>query len=709
MKVASVGANIRVVVQQPVSVIRAFAVMNPKYLIASIGAGKVDWDMAYRKAPIYLWKEWGGAEMDTGRTLREMITGQGIYEKIIGASMWGAGVMDKLTWGRIWKACELETKKKHPELKGDAFYDKVGERANEIIDQTQVVDSVLHRCQSMRSKNFFMKMATSFMSEPIKTYNMAYDALREARQNPKSKEAWKKLTRTGFTLVLNGIGVAIAAGFVDAMRDDDEDKFIEKWKNAVFGDYSEAETFGEKFSAMWASNLNDNLNPMNTMVFARDLYSMISGYDVARTDFSWAADLIDCFKKWMQFMEGESKYTLNGMLNYTAGQFSKFMGLPYKSLYRDVFALKDSVVNHFLKIEQVQDAFGYSEADRLALAYQNRKLTNDIGSQQNVKLYTKMMLEAAFNGDNDLAAKIWNEMTRAGISNEQMQSQLTNAEKNRVRKEPEAAEAVEAYKEKDYDTYTAKMDALREKGYSQKGIEKALSGMYKEKYGEEPEKTFEEISAEYWTEDEEMKREKFQSVIDAMVEEKLSGATGSATKRYNYLINNGLNNDSVNGAIKTREKKLMKADSLIYDGAKAYYMGDVDGFLSVVDQFQAKHYFTENIYEAIKEKSEQLYGTDDPGTFEEITDEYWEDGTNDTGADNGLLYNAWKNGSSGTYQRMWDILADSGKKNGNIRSTMRGKLKKEYAAAKHKGDYQMMERAAAEYRRLGGDMEKLEG
>lgn len=710
MKVASVGANIRVVVQQPVSVIRAFAVMNPKYLIASIGAGKVDWDMAYRKAPIYLWKEWGGAEMDTGRTLREMITGQGIYEKIIGASMWGAGFFDKLTWGRIWKACELETRKKHPELKGDAFYDKVGERANEIIDQTQVVDSVLHRCESMRSKNFFMKMATSFMSEPIKTYNMAYDALREARQNPKSKEAWKKLTRTGFTLILNGIGVAIAAGFVDAMRDDDDDdEFLEKWKNAVIGDYSEAETFGEKFSAMWASNLNDNLNPMNTMVFARDLYSMISGYDVARTDFSWAADLIDCFKKWMQFMEGESKYTLNGMLRYTAGQFSKLIGLPYKSLDRDLFALKDSVVNHFLKIEQVQDAFGYSEADRLALAYQNRKLTNDIGSQQNVKLYTKMMLEAAFNGDNDLAAKIWNEMTRAGISNEQMQSQLTNAEKNRVRKEPEAAEAVEAYKEKDYDTYTAKMDVLREKGYSQKGIEKALSGMYKEKYGEEPEKTFEEISAEYWTEDEEMKREKFQSVIDAMVEEKLGGATGSATKRYNYLINNGLNNDSVNGAIKTREKKLMKADSLIYDGAKAYYMGDVDGFLSVVDQFQAKHYFTENIYEAIKEKSEQLYGTDDPGTFEEITDEYWEDGTNDTGADNGLLYNAWKNGSSGTYQRMWDILADSGKKNGNIRSTMRGKLKKEYAAAKHKGDYQMMERAAAEYGRLGGDMEKLEG
>lgn len=710
MKVASVGANIRVVVQQPVSVIRAFAVMNPKYLIESLGTGTVDWDTVYQKAPIFLWKEWGGAEMDTGRTLREMITGQGIYEKIIGASMWGAGVMDKLTWGRIWKACELETKKKHPELKGDAFYDKVGERANEIIDRTQVVDSVLHRSQSMRSKNFFMKMATSFMSEPIKTYNMAYDALREVQRNPKSKEAWKKLTRTSFTLVLNGIGVAIAAGFVDAMRDDDdEDKFIEKWKNAVIGDYSEAETFGEKFSAMWASNLNDNLNPMNTMVFARDLYSMISGYEVSRTDFSWAADLIDCFKKWMQFMEGESKYNLNGMLNYTAGQFSKFVGLPYKSLSRDLFALKDAVVNHLLKIEQMQDSFGFSEADRLALAYKNRKLTYDIGSEQNVKFYTKMMLEAAFNGDNELAAKIWNEMTRAGISNEQMQSQITNAEKNRVRKEPEAAEAVEAYKERDYDTYTEKMDALREKGYSQKGIEKALSGMYKEKYGEEPEKTFEEINAAYWTEDEEMKKEKFQSVIDAMVDEKLNGAESGATKRYNYLIHNGLNNEAVNSGIKTREKKLIKEDSLIEKGAKAYHMGDVDGFLSVVDQFQAKHYFTENIYEAIKEKSEQLYGTDDPGTFEEITDEFWEEGTDDTGADNGLLYNAWKNGSGGTYQRMWDILADSGKKNGNIRSTMRGKLKKEYIAAKHNGDYQMAQRAKTEFLRLGGKPEILEG
>lgn len=710
MKVASVGANFRVMIQQPMSVVRAFAIMNPKYLIESLGTGTVDWDTVYQKAPIFLWKEWGGAEMDTGRTLREMITGQGIYEKIIGASMWGAGVMDKLTWGRIWKACELETKKKHPELKGDAFYDKVGERANEIIDQTQVVDSVLHRSQSMRSKNFFMKMATSFMSEPIKTYNMAYDALREVRQNPKSKEDWKKLTRTSFTLVLNGIGVAIAAGFVDAMRDDDdEDKFIEKWKNAVIGDYSEAETFGEKFSAMWASNLNDNLNPMNTMVFARDLYSMISGYEVSRTDFSWAADLIDCFKKWMQFMEGESKYNLNGMLNYTAGQFSKFVGLPYKSLSRDLFALKDAVVNHLLKIEQVQDSFGFSEADRLALAYKNRKLTYDIGSEQNVKLYTKMMLEAAFNGDNELAAKIWNEMTRAGISNEQMQSQITNAEKNRVRKEPEAAEAVEAYKERDYDTYTEKMDALREKGYSQKGIEKALSGMYKEKYGEEPEKTFEEINAAYWTEDEEMKKEKFQSVIDAMVEEKLNGAESGATKRYNYLIHNGLNNEAVNSGIKTREKKLIKEDSLIEKGAKAYHMGDVDGFLSVVDQFQAKHYFTENIYEAIKEKSEQLYGTDDPGTFEEITDEFWQEGTDDTGADNGLLYNAWKNGSGGTYQRMWDILADSGKKNGNIRSTMRGKLKKEYIAAKHNGDYQMAQRAKTEFLRLGGKPETLEG
>ena len=48
----------------------------------------------------------------------------------------------------------------------------------------------------------------------------------------------------------------------------------------------------EKLLAALGSNLNDNFNPMNYIPFLRDLLSAVQGYDVKRTDFSWAADIL---------------------------------------------------------------------------------------------------------------------------------------------------------------------------------------------------------------------------------------------------------------------------------------------------------------------------------------------------------------------------------------------------------------------------------
>ena len=44
------------------------------------------------------------------------------------------------------------------------FYKKVAERFDYVIDRSQVVDSVFHRTQSMRSTNSFAKASTAFMS-----------------------------------------------------------------------------------------------------------------------------------------------------------------------------------------------------------------------------------------------------------------------------------------------------------------------------------------------------------------------------------------------------------------------------------------------------------------------------------------------------------------------------------------------------------------
>lgn len=561
MKAASVGANLRVVVQQPTSIVRAGAVINPLYLIEAAAAGKADFEKMHQYAPISLWKDWGGADTDTGRTLNEMLTGQTLYQEISNASMWLAGWADRRTWGRIWKACELETKAKHKELDGEAFWKKVGERLTEIIDKTQVVDTTLHRSQMMRSKSYFVKMATSFMSEPTKTYNMIYDSVREMYRNPKDKEAWKRLTWTSFTLVANAVAVSAAAAIMDAMRDDDEDEaFWDKWMKAFKGDYSEAETKKDHIAAFWASNLNDNLNPMNMIPYMKDISSMIGGYDVARTDMSWATDLINWAKQMMKFMEGESKYTLNGMMLYTAGAFSKVTGLPVKSLKRDIFALKDTVINHTLGLEAVQDATGLTEKEHQELRYANRKMEYFIGSEANLKDYTKRMLEARFSGNTALATKIYNEMIENGIDNETLDKKIEDMQKETA-KETEAARAgAEAIQSSDYDAYEKALDELLDAGYNKKYAEKAIDSVYNKLNGEDEEEelTFDSIDNDYWDDAEEESGEGIDfSIHKKMLRNAYRQDNSNGMKRMEKLLYGlGMEDKDINGIYRDEISKL---------------------------------------------------------------------------------------------------------------------------------------------------------
>ena len=420
MKIASVGANLRVVVQQPMSMFRAMAEMNPVDVLFAPFALPKDWEKMRKYAPITLWKDWGGAEMDTGRTLEEMIAGQSLFNKITGLSMAPAGAFDKLTWGRLWKGCEMEVKRKHPDWVGERLDEAVGERFTQVIDRTQVVDSVLHRSENMRSKSFFVKMTTSFMSEPIKGYNLVYDAVRGVYRNPKDKETHKRLTRVLFTHFINAVMVSLAAGLVDAMRDseDDDDEFWDTWLAASVGDYSKAVTLKDKAAAFWASNLNDNLNPMNMLPYVKDVYSVIQGYDVVRTDFSWATDIVRWVQKTKKMNEGGSEYSVKGYILYTAAQFSKVTGMPAKSLERDLYGLADTLIQH---------AFGDAEG-----RYNLRTFKYAPGKEDNASMYAEMIVMARFNGDTVLANRIKGDMLNGGLDEEKLDTKLENAYSNKV-------------------------------------------------------------------------------------------------------------------------------------------------------------------------------------------------------------------------------------------------------------------------------------
>lgn len=484
MKIASVGANLRVIIQQPVSYLRAADEIGVGYLMGALVPSKTDFEKVYEYAPIAQWKEWGNYEMNVGRTMKELLIGQNFYESFLEKSMIAAGVMDKLTWGRIWRAAELEVKKKHPELTGNRYYETVGKRFSEIIDGTQVVDSILHRNQMMRSQSLFSQMATSFMSEPTKTYNMMRNSM-VAVMKDNTPENRKKVVRTFMTLVANGVCVAAAAGLVDMLRDDDDDEtLLEKWLQAFRGDFSEAESVSDYILAAIGSNLGNSFNPLGYIPYMRDIFSVIQGYTVQRTDISWLNDLVKSGKNLMRYMEGDSNYTLNAVLMDAAGSLSKATGIPINSAKRDIMAIKNTIVNYTLGLDA---------------QYENQKLTYDVGSEKNISMYVKMMLEAKMSGNEQIATRIYNDMVNGGISNEKIDNKIKTEQVKAIKEEPEAMEAAKAYNEGRVDDYTRNVEALAKKGYFMANIESAVESLTKPPT-EEDEETFETITKDYWKE-----------------------------------------------------------------------------------------------------------------------------------------------------------------------------------------------------------------
>lgn len=533
MKIASVGANLRVIIQQPVSYLRAADEIGVGYLMGALVPSKTDFEKVYEYAPIAQWKEWGNYEMNVGRTMKELLVGQNFYESFLEKSMIAAGVMDKLTWGRIWRAAELEVKKKHPELTGNRYYETVGKRFSEIIDGTQVVDSILHRNQMMRSQSLFSQMATSFMSEPTKTYNMMRNSM-VAVIKDNTPENRKKVVRTFMTLVANGVCVAAAAGLVDMLRDDDDDKtLLEKWLQAFRGDFTEAESVSDYILSAISSNLGNSFNPLGYIPYMRDIFSVIQGYTVQRTDISWLNDLVKSGKNLMRYMEGDSNYTLNAVLMDAAGSLSKATGIPINSAKRDIMAIKNTIVNYTLGLDA---------------QYENQKLTYDVGSEKNISMYVKMMLEAKMSGNEQIATRIYNDMVNGGISNEKIDNKIKTEQVKAIKEEPEAMEAAKAYNEGRVDDYTRNVEALAKKGYFMANIESAVESLTKPPT--EDEETFETITKDYWKEEGEVESADYALLFNAY----MNGNMADYDKMWSILNAAGKENKDIRSSMRSRLK-----------------------------------------------------------------------------------------------------------------------------------------------------------
>jgi hypothetical protein len=241
---------------------------------------------------------------------------------------------DEKTWCAIWEAVKRETKATHPKMdvKSEEFLKLAGERFSEIIEKTQVYDSVLARSANMRSKTGLMQMATSFMAEPTTTVNLLEDAIRSGNK----KHMARAFGAVAVSIVLNNA----LASIVYAMRDDDED-----------------ETFIEKYFQSFTSGMIDDINPMSYYPFLKDVYSLFQGYDVERADMSVIADLRDALKRVVGLLGKDTSSMDDNELAAHHKQVSEvFMGLldagcsvfgvPVKNVRRDA----NGIINAFATI-----------------------------------------------------------------------------------------------------------------------------------------------------------------------------------------------------------------------------------------------------------------------------------------------------------------------------------------------------------------------
>lgn len=328
-KVAAVGANLRVVLQQPTAYLRAAAMISPKYLTrAMFMIPKVK--MAQQYAPIALWKSWGFFETNLGTTMRNVIVGDGtLAESIREKSLWLAGKADDATWGALWNACALEVAETRPDLRQgtEAFHEAVGRRLSEVVDRTQVVDTVFHRSQAMRSKDSLAKLYTSFMAEPTKSYNMLRGAIMNAVRN-NTPEARAKLLRVSVTYVATAALTAAAASIADAFRDEDDEKnWFEKYRKALFG-------YGEDWREILGSNLLSGVNPLYLVPFTKEIMSLLDGYSPSRLDMDGIEALYNAANGWLKYINGESKWSAYKLISQSVKAISRTFGVPAGGMLR---------------------------------------------------------------------------------------------------------------------------------------------------------------------------------------------------------------------------------------------------------------------------------------------------------------------------------------------------------------------------------------
>ena len=605
-KKGAVFASASVAIQQPSAIARAMAVIPAKHFVATT-VSKRDYAQLKKYAPVAIVKEMGYFDTGMGKTatdwinedkprgfgqkLRALVTDSDYRDSVLSALPEKA---DELTWAHIWNACVHEAKTDF-HLTGEAAYQKAGERFSEVVDRTQVYDSVFSRSGMMRSSDNAMKMATAFMAEPTTSLNMLVDAVYQVKNGnaPKSYGA-----RVVGSLVAAAALNAILQSIVTAARDDDDDK-----------------TYLEVYLGQLLPNMWSNLNPAGQIPMLKDVVSIFQGYDVSRADMNLFADLYDA----VQAMDSDTIST-GQKINRLAGALSAFVGLPYKNVARDVQSVFNVI--HKATLDMHTGATGTKEVFNDEM--KGQLLIDDLLEKFGIEMFpdtdkSAKLYKAVSTGDQETVDR----MQREAGDDETFNRMLVAAVKAN---DQNAGKAAQAHLEGDYDGFDARLQDIIKLGFSDEiavkavdGIESAAKALVTAKENDDG---TEEYKAEY--------KEKFDQVVatgfDAKALEKYvsdhvdtsNEPKGNMKSRYDYsdvalaiskndnsgikrmrqdlidtAVKNGYTKDKAEDMVdKAIRREFAKSDERLLRAAEAYKVGAFDTYEANVRAIASDDYFT---------------------------------------------------------------------------------------------------------------------
>lgn len=410
-KGAAVGANLRVVIQQPTAYFRAAVVLDPENMAKGLGNGVTKgngWDKARKWAPIAGIKDTSGFDQGSRYTIaREVYGTDGSFmEWLSDKSMSLAGKADAVTWGKIWNACEWQVAADtNLEVGSDAYYQQVAEVFTDVIDQTQVVDGIMQRTQIMRDSDALTRQATSFMGEPLKSLNIlmrSYDAWVYETNPQKRSKALKQLKRAVGALLVTDVVNALAQSIVDGLRDDDKDKkYWERVLEAFTGITGEEKDFGETVKNITLQgNVKGNITLVGRIPYAKDIISILQGYTVDRMDAGAVDDIVRATKSMISSANGQGKKTAAYNVKQFLTVVSKIFGVSVANLGRDTWAIARSIS---------------SETGNVRLMFEMEKAIYRMDkSAGNRKTWCELLYRAQKERDTETARLIYREMLAHG-------------------------------------------------------------------------------------------------------------------------------------------------------------------------------------------------------------------------------------------------------------------------------------------------------